>query len=322
MQILMADTAYERVKDRLPAGLDILTFAKDGIRREGKLVNDADPEFFWVSADLFLSGQLGPFFAHMTNGTKGQWAQIPFAGIDNPAFKAVMAKGIRLTKSDAQAPTIAEFVVAHAISLLHPIAEQAAAQRAHEWKRIPFREIASSHVVLVGYGNIGSRIAERFRPFGPRISVVRREAGVSMLVDEMTTIDALPRLLPSADVVVLACALNDSTRHIANAAFFAALKKGAILLNIGRGDLIDEDALRTGLDRDQPGHAVLDVFHTEPLPADAWFWDHPKVRVTAHTSNAGDGVARRGDELFLDNLGRYLRGEPLRNEARKDEVGL
>ena len=105
-------------------------------------------------------------------------------------------------------------------------------------------------------------------------------------------------------------------------AFFERLKKGAILINIGRGDLIDEAALRAGLDRDQPGHAVLDVFATEPLPADSWFWNHPKVRVTAHTSNAGDGVMRRGDELFLDNLGRYLKGEPLRNEARKDEVGL
>lgn len=322
MQILMADTAYARIKDRLPGDLDVLTFSKDGVKRGGELVNDVDPELFWVSLDLLAGGQLMHFFGRMAQGTKVQWAQIPFAGLDNPAFKALMEKGIRIAKSDAQAPTIAEYVVAHAVSLLHPIAAQAAAQTAHEWKRVPFREIASSHVVLVGYGNIGSRIAERFRPFGPRISVVRREAAASMLVDEMTTMDALPRLLPTADVVVLACAHNEKTRHIANADFFKALKPGAILVNIGRGGLIDEDALRAGLERDQPAHAVLDVFETEPLPAESWFWAHPKVRVTAHTSNAGDGVMRRGDELFLDNLGRFLRGEALRNEARKDEVGL
>lgn len=322
MQILMADTAYARVKHSLPPELDVLTFAKDGVRRGGDLVNDVDPELFWVSLDLLAAGTLMPFFGKIAEGTKGQWAQIPFAGIDNPAFKAMMQKGLRIAKSDAQAPTIAEYVVAHALSLMHPIAEQAAAQAAHEWKRVSFREIGSSHVLLVGYGNIGSRIAERLRPFGPRISVVRREAGVSLMIDEMTTMDALPRLLPDADLVVLCCALNDQTRHLANDAFFAAMKPGAILINIGRGGLVDEDALKAGLDRDQPAHAVLDVFETEPLPPDAWFWDHPKVRVTAHCSNAGDGLIRRGDALFLDNLARYLRDDALRNEARKDEVGL
>ena len=73
---------------------------------------------------------------------------------------------------------------------------------------------------------------------------------------------------------------------------------------------------------DQPAHAVLDVFQTEPLPADSWFWDHPKVRVSAHTSNSGDGNAARGDELFLENLRRYLAKEPLLNEAHPSEVGL
>ncbi|MDR3506541.1 MAG: NAD(P)-dependent oxidoreductase, partial [Caulobacteraceae bacterium] len=73
---------------------------------------------------------------------------------------------------------------------------------------------------------------------------------------------------------------------------------------------------------DRPAHAVLDVFHTEPLPADAWFWDHPKVRVTAHTSNAGHGLVGRGDMQFVDNLGRFLSGQPLLNEAHPSEVGL
>jgi phosphoglycerate dehydrogenase-like enzyme len=100
------------------------------------------------------------------------------------------------------------------------------------------------------------------------------------------------------------------------------MKPGAIRINIGRGGLVDEDALRAGLDRDQPAHAVLDVFATEPLPADSWFWDHPKVRVSAHTSNSGDGNLGRGDELFLENLRRYLAKEPLLNEADPREVGL
>lgn len=326
MQVLMAESAWLRLEDRLAAfpGLDILTVAKDGIKRDGVAVPDSevDPEIFWAGRDIFFAGLFPAFVQRIMAGTKGQWLQILFAGIDNPAFRGIIEKGVRITKSDAQAPAIADFVVAHAVSLLHPIARQAALQTAREWKRVEFREIGSAHVLLIGFGNIGSRIAERFRAFGSRISVVRREAGESPLADEVTAMDALPRLLPDADVVVLCCALNEATRGIANEAFFGAMKPGAILVNIGRGALVDEAALRAGLDRDQPAHAVLDVFATEPLPRDSWFWDHPKVRVTAHTSNAGDGVNRRGDELFLDNLARFLKGEPLRNEARPSEVGL
>jgi phosphoglycerate dehydrogenase-like enzyme len=99
------------------------------------------------------------------------------------------------------------------------------------------------------------------------------------------------------------------------------MKPGAILVNIGRGGLVDEDALRAGLDRDQPAHAVLDVFKTEPLPADSWFWDHPKVRVTPHASNRGALTGARGDQLFLDNLARYARDQPLVNPTRPEDIG-
>jgi phosphoglycerate dehydrogenase-like enzyme len=100
------------------------------------------------------------------------------------------------------------------------------------------------------------------------------------------------------------------------------MKPGAVLINIGRGGLVDDEALRRGLDRDQPAQAVLDVFTKEPLPADNWMWNHPKIRVTAHTSHFGHGTMGRGDTLFLDNLKRFLAGEPLLNEASKSEVGL
>ena len=132
----------------------------------------------------------------------------------------------------------------------------------------------------------------------------------------------LPGVLPESDVVVLACALNDDTRDLANDAFFAALKPGAILINIGRGGLVDEDALKRGLDAGKPAYAVLDVFQVEPLPVDSWMWEHPTVRISAHTSNSGQGTAARGDQLFVDNLKRFLAGEPLINEASPSEVGL
>ena len=248
--------------------------------------------------------------------------QVFNAGLDNPAFRMVMGKGLRLTKSDAQAPAIAEYVLAHTLSLLHPIAAQRAAQTAHAWRRIPFREVASSRWLLVGFGAIGREVARRLKPFGAHVTVVRRTPAPDPLADAVHGDADLHALLPDADVVVLACPLTPQTQRLAGEAFFAAMKRGAVLVNIGRGGLLDEAALKPALDRAQPAHAVLDVFQTEPLPVDSWLWDHPKVRVSAHTSNAGDGLVARGDALFLENLRRYLAGAPLLNEAHPSEVGL
>jgi phosphoglycerate dehydrogenase-like enzyme len=285
-------------------------------------VADIDPEVAWISLDSYAGGLIAPLFGRIMKSQSTRWTQVMAAGLDNPMFKTIMAKGVRITKSSAQAIPIAEYVVGHALSLLVPIDAQAAAQREHAWRSTPYREVGNTRWILVGYGAIGQAIAQRIKPFGVDLTVVRRSAATDELADRTVTQDELPGLLPDADVIVLACPLNDETRGMADAAFFQAMKPGAILINIGRGGLIDEDALRAGLDRDQPAHAVLDVFVTEPLPADSWFWDHPKVRVSAHTSNSGDGNLGRGDELFLGNLQRYLAGQPLLNEADKREVGL
>lgn len=326
MQILMSEAAHARVANALAGfgdDLDVLTMDVSGIvSRAGAAVEDADPEVFWVSLDQYRSGQLPAFFGQILKSTKGKLVQIFAAGVDNPAFKMVMAKGMRLAKSSAQAPAIAEYVMCHALSLLAPIAEYRRAQDAHEWKTVEYREIASTRWLMVGFGAIGTEIARRLQPFGAHLTVVRRSVAEEPLAAQVRPTEHLLALLPEADVVVLACALNNATRGIAGNDFFAAMKPGGLLINIGRGGLVDEDALKAGLERDQPAHAVLDVFETEPLPADAWFWDHPKVRVTGHCAGAGDGVQARGDALFLENLRRYRAGEPLLNEASKSEVGL
>lgn len=328
MQILMSDAAYGRVKAQLSAlgdDLDLILLDNSGAFWRGDTQVDAtavDPEVFWVSLDQYASGQLGAVFDAIRKGTRGRWAQIFAAGVDNPIFNRIMAKGLRLTKSSAQSAAIAEYVMAHALSLLHPIAEQRAAQTAHDWRFVHYREIASTRWLMVGFGAIGTEIAKRLQAFGAPLTVVRRDLAPEPLASQVRPTSDLLQLLPEADVVILACALNDQTRGMANPGFFAALKPGALLINIARGGLVDEDALKAGLDRDQPAMAVLDVFATEPLPADAWFWDHPKVRVTSHCSNAGDGVLGRGDLLFLENLRRYRAGEALLHEAHRSEVGL
>lgn len=328
MQLLLTEAALARVETRLrplARNLDVVTLnAENEFKRGGRKIHadEVDPEIFWLSLDAFPAGMLPAMFTKVLKGSRGQWAQVFSAGLDNPGFKAVMVKGLRISKGSAQAIPIAEYVMAHALSLLHPIDAAREAQAAGEWKRLSFREIGHSRWLLVGFGTIGHEIARRLRPFGAHITAVRRSADPEPLVDQLATPAELTGLLTQSDVVVLACALNDETRGLAGEGFFRAMKPGSILINIGRGELVVDEALRAGLDRSQPEHAVLDVFHTEPLPSGAWQWGHPKVRVTAHTSNGGDGTLTRGDDQFLENLRRYLAGEPLLNEAARSEVGL
>ncbi len=328
MQVLMTEAAHGRIAGRLAAlapDLDVvLVDGADSFSFNGRPIDaDAvDPDIVWSSLDIYPGPLMPTLIRAVLKGSRKPWMQTFNAGLDLPIFKAIMANGVRITKSSAQAVPIAEYVLAHALSLIVPIGPQAGAQAAKTWTRTPYQEVSQSRWTLIGYGNIGRAIAQRIKPFGAQLTVVRQSSDNDGLADAVVKQGALPEVLPQSDVVVLACPLTDETRDMANAAFFAAMKPGAILINIGRGGLVDEDALRVGLDRDQPGHAVLDVFQTEPLPEDHWIWTHPQVRVSAHTSNSGRGTLGRGDELFLENLKRFLAGERLINEASPSEVGL
>jgi phosphoglycerate dehydrogenase-like enzyme len=275
----------------------------------------AAPDIAWVSVDAFITKQMPLFFEAILSAGTTRWLQTFNAGLDLPIFKDILARGIRLTNSDAQAIPIAEYVVANALAELHPIRQQRAAQAERKWKTILFREISQTSWLIVGYGHIGEEIARRVKPFGARVVGIRRTPKPSQFADQVATLAELPGLLPHADVVVLACALNDQTRDLADAGFFAAMKPNSLLVNIARGGVVVEDDLLTALSRNAPAVAILDVFRHEPLPETSQFWTHPQVRVTAHTSAAGSGTVPRGDKLFLTNLARYAAGEPLINEV-------
>lgn len=328
MQLLLSATAYERVKARIApfvGDLDIVTVTgPESFQRNGQDISpeEVDPEIVWTTLDAYGGGLLPTLMGGILKGSKTQWMQTFNAGIDAPVFKSVMAKGVRLSKSNAQAVAIAEYVLSHALALIAPIAAQRDLQARKEWKSTPYREVSQTRWTLVGAGAIGTEIARRAKAFGVHLTIVRHSDKPAEMADATLTMAGLPQVLPQSDVVVLACALNDDTRNMADDAFFGAMKPGAILINIGRGGLVDEDALKRGLDAGKPGHAVLDVFKVEPLPADSWMWEHPNVRISAHTSNSGQGTAARGDQLFADNLQRFLAGEPLINEASPSEVGL
>jgi phosphoglycerate dehydrogenase-like enzyme len=173
-------------------------------------------------------------------------------------------------------------------------------------------------MLLVGLGAIGRQTALVASALGMHVSGMRRTKGkavpgVEQLVEQSQLLEALPK----ADFVVLTIPLTHETRHMFDTQAFAVMKPGAILINIGRGATIDEAAMIAALQTGRLGGAGLDVFETEPLPADSALWGMENVLITAHYSGSTPHYDQRAFEIFLDNLERYVRGLPLRNVVDK-----
>ena len=328
MRLLIHERALERLRGAIGAdgaALDYVTIDDAGeISAAGATLttDEARPDIAWANQDVFFSGASRNFMAATLKSPNLKWVQSGAAGFDNPVFGKIVEKGARLTTSHGQAVGMADYVLWGVLDHLQRGPARRTAQGAGEWTRTAFHEIAGSRWTIIGFGAIGRGVAVRAAAFGAHVTGVRRSGQPDAAAERMATLAELPDLLPDTDVLVLATPLSPETRHVAGPAAFARMKPGSVLVNVGRGGLVDEPALLAALDRGAPAHAVLDVFETEPLPADAWFWDHPKVVATAHCSAASDGVQPRGDVLFLENLRRYRTGEPLLNEARPSEVGL
>jgi phosphoglycerate dehydrogenase-like enzyme len=249
-----------------------------------------------------------------------KWMQSGAAGFDNPVFAQIVAKGTRLTTNHSQSVGMAEYVLATVLDHFQRGPERRGAQTAKEWARLPYREVMGSRWLIIGFGAIGQEVARRARAFGAHITGVRRTKVPHALADAMLAATDLLPALPDADVVVLSLPLMAETEALVNANFLAAMKPKSVLVNVGRGGLVDEAALLEGLDRGVPEHAILDVFRTEPLAAESPFWSHPRVTLTGHASAIGSGLTARTDALFVENLGRYVRGDTLLNEADPADV--
>lgn len=326
MRLLIYEPSFRRLAARIGAHgkavKPVLVRADGVLAEQGRPITLAEtrPDAAWMSADVWGSPAFPRFTEAMLAASALTWVQSAAAGLDHPAFAQLVRKGVRLTTSHGQAVGMAEYVLAGVLDHFQRGSERRAAQSEGAWRRLPFREVMGSHWLMIGFGAIGQAVAERGRGFGARITGIRRSQAPHPAADAIAALEDLPRLLPEADVVVLAAPLTPATRHVANPAFFAAMKPGSVLVNVGRGGLVDERALLSALDKGVPEHVVLDVFETEPLPADSPLWGHPRVSLTPHASGITAGQDLRNDALFLENLRRFLAGEPLANEADPRDV--
>lgn len=323
-RILFYEPAYRRISDRIATlpGVEPLLMTREGKIYESNReisADDARPEIGWATSDLF-GGPIREYMVALLKSPSLMWLQSGAAGFDNPVFAQIVAKGARLTTNHSQSVGMAEYVLTTVLDHFQRGPERRKAQSAREWARLPYREVMGSHWLIVGFGAIGQEVARRARAFGAHITGVRRSSAPHELADTMMAPRELDVALPAADVVVLSLPLTTETEALVNAKFLAMMKASSVLVNVGRGGLIDEAALLASLDRGTPAHAILDVFRTEPLPMDSPFWNHPRVTLTGHASAIGSGLTPRTDALFVENLGRYVRGEALLNEADSADV--
>lgn len=318
--LLLADGAAKRLQKELDGiqGLNVLALQADGsviLNDKPVSLEDHPVHIGWISQELFQENLFRQYARILQDAPALRWVQTITAGLDLPMFKDLLEKGARLTNSDAQAPAIAEYVVGSVLHQYQHFPERMAMQAKHQWQPVPFRQIYGTTWLIVGFGNIGRLVGRMVKGFDGQVIGVKRQAQASPDADQIVTFEALPEHLPAADVIVIACALTEQTRGLVDQAFLSQLKQDCIIINIARGDVVDEAALLASLDEGRIEHAVLDVFSQEPLPADSPFWSHERVLVTPHASSLGDATGPRSNTLFLSNLTCYLNGEPMRNEV-------
>ena len=321
MKLLIYRDSFEAVQAELEARptVEPLIMERDGtvVTTTGEAADDAAFEIAWLSRHLFLGegAPIGPYVKKVLTTPGVRWLQSGAAGYEHPTFQAILAAGIRLTINDGSSIAIAEYVMAQVMAAFHPDVERAQAQAAREWTRFPFRELYRSRWVILGYGSIGQHVAARASAFGAEVVGIRRTPKPDAQAMRVVGVDALDEELAQADVFVICAAANDGNAHLIDADRLARMKPDALLVNIARGSIVDENALLAALDAGRPGMAALDVFEEEPLPEASALWAHPKVRMTAHCSADTDATGLRGDEVFIEHLDAWLAGAPLRLEV-------
>jgi D-2-hydroxyacid dehydrogenase (NADP+) len=285
------------------------------VLRGAKLEGEADAvEVAFFSGDLFpeRSRDLARVL-HQAPALR--WFHSFAAGVDHPWFQGFLARGVRVTTSSgASAVPIAQTVMLYVLALSRDLPGWLGDQAARRWSPRPIEDVSGQLLAVAGLGPIGLEVARLAGALEMRTLGFRRTPRGDEPC-ETHRLDELDAWLPQIDWLVLALPLAEETRQLLDARRLALLPARARVINVGRGAVVDEAALAAALAAGSLGGAALDVFEVEPLPASSPLWSLPNVILTPHSSGTNPGNHLRAAEIFLENLGRYERGEPLQNEV-------
>lgn len=315
VSILLSETFVDQFRSRLDEmrtvgrGLEVLVL-------HGSETDPIDGEATYLSPDEYPNTP-AQVFRTALGAPSLKWFQTFSAGTDHPAFGALVERGVRLTTSSgAAAVPIAQAVFMNLLALTRNLPTMLRNQADKNWHRVHGIDLAGRTVAIAGMGPIGIEVAKLANAFGMQPIGLRRSV-TGEEPCETWTLDRWHEALGASDFVVLALPLTRETRMLLDAEAIGRMRPGAILVNVGRGELIDEPELIRALTTGQIGAAALDVATVEPLPVDSPLWAMENVIITPHNSAAIPSNHGAAVEIFFDNLGRYLRSETLRNEVNR-----
>ena len=303
-----------------------VTDVLDGDGKGGLLCRERSPEMDWrfrsftdcterdvTEADVF-TGHPRPQW--LKNASKLRWLHLQSAGVNGYEKRELYAReDIIVTRAaGVHAPSMAEHALAMALSLTRKLPELYQNQMSGVWRPAHARkELHGADVLMLGTGYLAAAITPLVKAFGCRITGLRRDTDKPMPADydRMLPPEKLHEALAGADYIFSTLPLTEKTRHILDRAAFAAVKPGAVLVNIGRGGTIDHEAMLEALNDGRLAGAGLDVTEPEPLPEGHPLWKAPNVIIKPHCSAWSDATDRRRWETFLRNLDLFLAGKPM-----------
>jgi phosphoglycerate dehydrogenase-like enzyme len=292
---------------------------------------DGHPDGPLDDVEVRLRGRLPAetFDRILARAPKLRWVHSATAGVERVLTPASRERGLVITNARGVfSRPIAEYVMLMILAAARRLPQLLELQAERTWQPLEARELRDVTVGIVGLGSIGRAVGALATAFGCRVIATRRrpEAGAeaadgagdepflgSVMLDRVLPPERLDELLAESDFVVLAAPLTPDTVGLIGEASIATMKPGAWVINVARGELVDEHALARAVRNGRIGGAVLDTFREEPLPPTSPLYDLPNVILTPHTSWSSTRVLDRSVDLFCDNLRRYAAGEPLLN---------
>jgi phosphoglycerate dehydrogenase-like enzyme len=280
-----------------------------------RLAPDAEVIFNW-------SGSLDLLRQVLAMTPRVRWIHTRSAGLDHLLFPELVASPAVLTNGTGVfSASLGEFAIAGILFFAKQLRQMVRHQAAGKWVQEDVKEIAGQTVGILGYGDIGRAVASRARAMGMHVLAVKRHVPAAGAGDDFAeriyTPDHRIEMIAASDYVVVTAPLTPETRGMVGAPEFAAMKPTAVIMNLGRGPVIDEPAMIRALADGRIAGAVLDVFDTEPLPAGHPFYGMENVLLSPHCADHTSDWLERAMEFFLENFERYRTGEPLKNVVDK-----
>ena len=288
---------------------------------------DAAAREFAPKADIvlysWLAGKTVDFSAVFTAATQLKWVHSLSAGVEKLLSPAFVASPVPLTNARGVFKrSLAEFVVLGMLYFTKRVRRLLDNQRASKWDNFAVEFVNGKVMGIVGYGEIGRECAVLAKPLGVKICALRRNPARSAndpLLDKIYPSDKLHEMLAEIDILVAAAPLTPETNHLINDAAFQAMKPSAIVMNVGRGPVIEEAALIRALQTKRIAGAALDVFEVEPLPPHSPLWSMENVLISPHCTDrtVNPDWLDLSMQLFVENFARFTKGQPLENIVDK-----